>query len=264
MIGDPDQLNQVFLSLVQNAEQAIAANHGKKGEIWLECGVDDDGAWVTVRDNGIGMPNEIRKHVFDPFYTTGYSDKRTGLGLSIAHGIVQQHHGQITVESVQDEETIVRVELPLATKESKEIPKVIVPPPPGETKKGDFDWRVLVIDDEASIGELLEMSLTRRGCQVTFLSDPMQLDAVLEKAAFDLVICDLKMPRRNGAQVLQLLREKRPELAQHFVLMTGNLADADANFAELQSIPALAKPFTLGQLMDALRTARNRQVETVS
>ncbi|MGH9704543.1 MAG: response regulator, partial [Candidatus Acidiferrales bacterium] len=143
-----------------------------------------------------------------------------------------------------------------------ENPKSTVLPPVGESKAGEFEWRVLVIDDEIAIGELLEVSLTQRGCRVTFLNDPMQLEGAIEKTAFDLVICDLNMPGRNGAQVLRLLRQMQPKLAQHFMLMTGNLGDLDASQTDFESIPALAKPFTLGQLMDALRVAKNRQSET--
>jgi signal transduction histidine kinase/ActR/RegA family two-component response regulator len=264
VLGDPDQLQQVFLSLVLNAEQAIEAGHRERGEIWLRCGVDDEGAWVTVTDNGIGMANDVREHIFDPFYTTGLADQRTGLGLSISHGIVQQHRGQIIVESVPGKGTTVRVSLPLAPKELKAIPEAIAPPPSAAAGSGESECRVLVIDDETAIGEFLEMSLTKRGCRVTLLSDPMSLEAALEKATFDLVICDLKMPRRNGAEVLRLLRQTHAELAKHFLLMTGSLADVDANFADLPSIPVLAKPFTSSQLMDAVRAARNRQSVAVA
>ncbi len=257
VLGDSGQLHQVFLSLVLNAEQAVEASRPERGDIWLRCGVDDEGAWVKVQDNGIGMTNDVREHIFDPFYTTGTAQRRTGLGLSISHGIVQQHRGQVTVESVPDNGTTVRVSLPLAPKELQAIPEAGAPPAGAAAESGESECRVLVIDDEAAIGEFLQMSLAKHGCRVTPLSDPMSLEAALEEAAFDLVICDFKMPRRNGAEVLRLLRQTHPELARHFLLMTGNLADVNGNFGDPPSIPVLAKPFTSSQLMDAVREARN-------
>ncbi|MGH9704112.1 MAG: sensor histidine kinase, partial [Candidatus Acidiferrales bacterium] len=126
--GDPDQLHQVFFSLIQNAEQAVAASRRKPGEIRLECGTDSDKAWVTVQDNGIGMSNEVREHIFDPFYSAEFANLRTGLGLSVAHEIVRQHRGQIRVESVPGVRTKIRVSLPLAPKEIRENPNSTVLP----------------------------------------------------------------------------------------------------------------------------------------
>ncbi len=249
--GDPDQLLQVFFNLVLNAEQAIQAR-GEKGQIRLSCGHGEGFAWATVEDNGTGISPAALEKIFDPFFTTKPVGKGTGLGLSISHGIVQQHKGEIRVESVEGQGTRVMVLLPLAPSESPTVLKEALeaaPAPPGPPPTP----HVLVIDDEPSITDMMEHALLKLGYRATLLNDPLGAEKALDQADFDLVICDIKMPQRNGLEILRLLRRSRPNLLRRFLLMTGNLADAQESVAELDGIPILHKPFTLSQLSEAVR-----------
>jgi CheY-like chemotaxis protein len=106
----------------------------------------------------------------------------------------------------------------------------------------------LVIDDEAGILEMITDGLEALPCRVTTVQDSTAVAAALEHREFDLVLCDLKMPGQNGFEIFQLLRDTRPELAAHFILMTGNLADAKKYSAELAQVALLPKPFTLASL----------------
>lgn len=246
--GDPDQLLQVFFNLVLNAEQAIQARR-EKGQIRLSCGHGDGSAWATVDDNGAGISPAALEKIFDPFFTTKPVGKGTGLGLSISHGIVQQHKGEIRVESVEGQGTRVTVLLPLAPSESpavlKETLEAAPAPPPTP--------HVLVIDDEPSITDMMEHALLKLGYRATLLNDPLGVEKALDQADFDLVICDIKMPQRSGLEILRQLRQSQPNLLRRFLLMTGNLADAEESVAELKGIPILHKPFTLSQLSEAVR-----------
>lgn len=112
--------------------------------------------------------------------------------------------------------------------------------------------RILAIDDEPEILSLVSVVLGKTGAQVVTLQDSTLLDSVIDENHFDAVLCDLKMPGQDGLAVLRRLREKRPELARHFLLMTGNLADADKALIELEDVPILPKPFTLGRLREML------------
>ncbi len=251
--GDRDRLVQVFFNLVLNSEQAILASRSK-GDVWLACGQEDGRAWATVRDNGGGMSPAVQVCIFDPFFTTKPVGKGTGLGLSITHGIVQQHHGTITVESAEGHGTTMHVSLPAARPASaapSEPPAKAAAGKPGVTP----GRHALIIDDEPSIALLLEQFLSSRGWRCTVLNDAAHLEACLAGQQFDLVICDLKMPGRNGLDVLRLLQAERPELAQRFLLTTGNLADAELQVSaeELAGVPVLRKPFTLAGLELALQ-----------
>jgi signal transduction histidine kinase/CheY-like chemotaxis protein len=112
--------------------------------------------------------------------------------------------------------------------------------------------RILAIDDEPEILNLLSFALGKSGAQVVTLQDSSQLASVLNGDSFDVVLCDLKMPGQDGLAVLRSLRQSHPKLAQRFLLMTGNLADADKSELELEGVPVLPKPFTLGRLREML------------
>jgi signal transduction histidine kinase/CheY-like chemotaxis protein len=253
--GDRDQLVQLFFNLVLNAEQAIQSAGGR-GDIWLACGSEGGCAWALVRDNGPGIPTEIKPRIFDPFFTTKRAGQGTGLGLSISHGIVQQHGGSIAVVSAEGLGTTLRVSLPAAagTDEAGKAPAR-----PGEAaleRSGQqaSGARVLVIDDEARITEMVAAILAARGCRPFALNDSTLAEASLEKQDFDLVLCDLKMPGKSGVEILRWLRGKRPALARRFLLMTGNLADAtEKEMRDLADVPILRKPFTLAQLTQAVQ-----------
>ncbi len=252
--GDRDRLVQVFFNLVLNAEQAIQSCHAK-GDIWLACGTKGDYAWATVRDNGPGMPPEVREHIFEPFFTTRTVGQGAGLGLSISHGIIQQHHGTITVESAGGQGTLMRITLPAA--EPPEEPGSEAAPEPAETPVADDGGaepglRALIIDDEPPITRLVEQFLESRGWKRVVLDDSRDVERAIHGQTFDLVICDLKMPGMSGLDILRLLRQKRPELAERFLLMTGDLAGAEQKESlQLAGVPVLRKPFTLARLAEA-------------
>lgn len=256
--GDGDALLQVMLQLVLNAEHAIRDGRGS-GHILLTCKTFGAHAEISVADDGCGMSAEMREHIFDPFFTTRPSRHVTGLGLSVCHGIVEQHGGQIVVESELNSGTVVRTRLPLAVKKLKDGPE-----PAGGERKLDVAGqvlpahptgcdRILAIDDEADILGLMVEALSSTRGKVVTLQDATQLEIALKEGPFDAVLCDLKMPGQDGLSVLRELRNRQPELARRFVLMTGNLADADRAAAELEGVPILAKPFTLSRLREILQ-----------
>jgi signal transduction histidine kinase/CheY-like chemotaxis protein len=266
VLADAEQLTQVMLNLVLNAQHAIK-DCRERGDIWLDCGAEGTVGFFAVRDNGSGMAPEIRDHIFDPFFTTKPTGQGTGLGLSISHGIVQQHHGVISAESTLGQGTAIRVQLPLAVGAAIEIAADTAtagqsPNPPDsrnpapasdanqirENAKAEDTFHALVIDDEESILEMVSMALEAMNCRATLLHGSARVGATLAAGDFDIVISDLKMPGQNGAEVYRFIRENYPKLAKRFMLMTGNLADGESYMAELASVPVLPKPFTIARL----------------
>jgi len=255
--GNADQLMQVLLNLVLNAEQAVKGCR-ERGDIWIACGDDGQAAWLTVRDNGRGVTPEVRDHIFDPFFTTQPTGQGTGLGLSISYSIIQQHGGTIAVESAVGHGTTIKTRIPLAPKEP-----VTERPDDSRsaTPRADGDVKhVLVIDDEKGILEMVSDALVRVKCRATPVLGSVGVRAALEREKFDVVICDLKMPGQNGIEVYRMIREMRPELAERFILMTGNLADAEKYTTELAAVSLLPKPFTLAQLRDVVEELLRRDV----
>jgi len=110
----PSQINQVFLNLIVNAAQAMPSE--RVGTITLCSGIQGKTIWIEVRDNGAGMTEDVLSRIFEPFYTTKAVGVGTGLGLSVSLGIVQRHHGQLTVSSELGRGTTLRVVLPLRQK----------------------------------------------------------------------------------------------------------------------------------------------------
>jgi len=250
VVADPDQILQVVLNLVLNAEQAIKERRST-GDIWLACGLDHGNAWLSVKDNGGGMSHEVREHIFEPFFTTKPAGNGTGLGLSISHGIIHQHKGTIAAESTPGQGTTIRIVLPYAREDAtKERLSACMG---NENKvRQTAGLHAMVIDDEASILEMVGEALGEMNCRTTLLNDSSDVEDALDGKEFDFVMCDLKMPRRNGLEIYRLIRRKRPKLAERFVLMTGNFADAGPQMPELASVPILLKPFSLKSLREAL------------
>jgi len=247
--ADPEQILQVLLNLVSNAEQAIQGRR-ERGEIRMACGVEGPHAWLSVRDNGTGMTDEVQERIFEPFFTTRPPGEGAGLGLSISHGIIEQHHGRIAVESRPGKGTAIRIAFPAA---AKPIEASAARALPARAKAAPPEiFHALVVDDEKGILEMVEQALERLDCRATLVQGSAGVERALQKREFDLVICDLKMPGRSGLEIYRLLRAKWPQLAERFLLMTGNLADADQHAEELAAVPILPKPFTLARLRQAV------------
>jgi two-component system NtrC family sensor kinase len=235
----PHQLQQVFLNLINNAHQALMESDGPR-RLVVRSATADGAIQVTVIDNGPGISEEHLGKVFDPFFTTKEVGQGTGLGLSIAFGIVQEHGGTIWAESTRERGTVFTVELPVVDR-----PKDIT------TVSGDHEdnnhhtgHRILIIDDEADILEVVARILERMGHRAVGLaSAEMALDE-LARVRYDLIICDVKMPGIGGRGLYRKVREAYPELAGRIIFTTGDtVSDATRAFLENSGTPYVSKPF---------------------
>jgi two-component system cell cycle sensor histidine kinase/response regulator CckA len=253
VFADGHQIQQVLLNLIINAEQAMLSAHGR-GTLVLRTWQDGEHESIMfeINDDGPGIPDELQPKIFDPFFTTKEVGQGTGLGLTVAYAIVQEHGGRIRLESRPKSGASFYIELPVS---GTKIPVVAVTPPRLEQQTAPVaNASVLVVEDETALATAVMDALRDAGYMVAHAPDGEQALAVLNEKAFDVVICDLKMPRLDGKAFYRTLAAASPALARRVIFVTGDVAGTDAeDFLEESGCRWLAKPFRLG---DLLRTVR--------
>jgi signal transduction histidine kinase len=251
VFADPHQLQQVLLNLIINAEQAMIGTNGRGTLIlrtWHEP--DRDAVVLEVNDDGPGVPDEVQPRVFDPFFTTKDVGKGTGLGLTVAYAIVQEHGGRIMLKSNQGNGASFFLELPAGDGPLKPAQPAQVDRPSNAAAGA----KVLVVEDEAALGAAVAESLQDDGFVVERASDGLEALERMREQHFDLIICDLKMPRLDGSQFYRELETAQPDAVRRVMFVTGDVAGTDAErFLEETGCRWLAKPF---RLKDLLRAAR--------
>ncbi len=243
--GEAAELREVFTNLLLNAVDAMPDG----GRIHLAVGQDDEAVVATVRDNGPGMPPEVRERVFEPFFTTK-GPRSTGLGLSVAYGIVKRHGGRIEVESREGHGALFTVRLPRL--EGRRTPRL--PDRPAPAASSARPARVLVIDDEASVRDLIVDVLQAAGHVALAAADGPSGLALERAGAPDLALIDLGLPGMSGWEVAARLRASRPDLP--LVLITGwgdRLNPTDLERSGICQV--IAKPF---QTTEVLRVVVER------
>ncbi|MCP4916550.1 MAG: response regulator [Proteobacteria bacterium] len=240
---DPGQLHQVLLNLLVNARDALEGRPDAR----IEVEVERDGGEVvlSVRDNGPGVPAEIRDRVFDPFFTTKEVGKGSGLGLSVMLGIVESNGGRVTLECPRGRGTEVRCAFPVS--DLGESPSS--PARSTTTRPVGGRQRVLLVDDEDGIREVQRAMLERSGMEVLDACCGADALALVEFESLDVVLLDVSMPGMTGWQVLAELRRIKPELP---VVMCSGYSTAGKSTHE-QPDAFLPKPFRLAELLEVVK-----------
>jgi signal transduction histidine kinase/CheY-like chemotaxis protein len=247
VFADPHQIQQVLLNLVINAEQAMLGAHGRGTLIirtWHDPG--RDAVILEVHDDGPGVPEDVQPRIFDPFFTTKEVGKGTGLGLTVAYAIVQEHSGRITVTSGEGGGASFAVELPVGASSLKPtiLRPVDRPSSPGSSAS------VLVVEDEAALGEAVSEALADAGFTVRLANDGLEALECVKTDAYDLIVCDLKMPRLDGTAFYRRLEADHGPMARRVLFVTGDVAGTDAErFLEETGCRWLPKPFRLKDLL---------------
>lgn len=257
---------QVIDNLVRNAILASPAG----GVVCVSLDHEDSGWRVTVADQGEGVAESVRAHLFEPFFTTRAPGEGTGLGLAVSQGIAEQHGGTISFENVAPiEGTGARFTLHLpvhlaaaAADDPPAAPELVISRLPFlvnplEHSHMLISRRLLLVDDEAAIRMALERFLTRRGWRVETCGSGLEARDLLmaegDGAGFDAVVCDLKMPGMTGIELYKYLGEHRPRYISRLILATGDVASQEvATFLDGVHCPVLEKPFGLARLAQLL------------
>ena len=260
-LTNPDEIRQLVLNLLLNAEHAVAKSPPPQ-RITLTSGVTGSGVtggtgrfvYVEVSDSGRGVPEHLRHRIFEPFFTTKEVGEGTGLGLSISHGIAAAHNGRLELLR-QPGGACFRLVLPVREQAPAPPPASEVVKSAGSRQAGTEGHVALVVDDEVSVRSLVARLLARRGYDVVQAEDGEAALRLLEKRSFELVLCDVRMPRLSGRMLFDALNERGLNSAERFVLMTGDTLNPDvAGFAETRGVKLLTKPFTAKELDDLLDT----------
>jgi len=234
------RLGQVFVNLLVNAAHAIGEGDPERNEVHVSTSTDGAGrAVVSIRDTGSGMSPEVIKRVFEPFFTTKPVGQGSGLGLSICHGIVTAFGGEITVESKVGVGSTFRVLLPATRAAQASSPAPVVAASSGPR------GRILAIDDEPEVVEVIRRTLEGDHEIVTLVEATEALTVLRESRGFDVILCDLVMPGLTGMDLYELVRELDPALAERFVFLTGGAFTPRATeFLDSVSNAWLVKPFS--------------------
>jgi signal transduction histidine kinase/ActR/RegA family two-component response regulator len=244
VMGSPSELREVLTNIIFNAVDAMP--EGGTLTIATQPQTED---WVEMRitDTGIGMAEEVKKRVFDPFFTTK-GVKNSGLGMSVSYGIIKRHGGEILIESESGKGTTFIIHLPTGHGEEEATEKEVSP------TKVSRRARILVIDDEDSVRDILSRMLKTKGHQVVVASDGEEGINRFRSEPFDLVFTDLGMPKLSGWEVGKIIKEINPKVP--IAMITGWGVEYDRKKLSESGIDLIvSKPFNFDQVIHLVSEA---------
>lgn len=253
--ADSNELQQVFVNILTNAMQAIR-KASKGGRVTVRTAVPGGKVRIEFEDDGPGIAPEHLSKVFDPFFTTKPPGEGTGLGLSVCFGIVTAHKGRIWAESEYGKGAKFIVELPPAEGvEARAKPSVTT------TQLIRLRQRVLVVDDEDVVIDVLERILESLGFKVTSTRSAEQALTFLQDNPVDFILCDLRMPGMGGPGLYDAVLARDPALAKRIIFCTGDTVSQDAReFVRRTRCRVVAKPFNMSQLAQTLAELQQEMI----
>jgi len=239
ILADADQLHQVLLNLVVNAQQVLQDRPGRR-RIRVASRFDRDAGAIriAVADNGPGIPEHLRTRVFEPYFTTKPTGMGTGVGLAVSHGIVDAHGGTLTLDCPEMGGAVFTITLPACPADAKPDEAE----PAGEQSAGRR--KILIVDDEAEIREILVEILTGAQHRVAAVSSGREALERMAAERYDVILTDIRMPDLDGRTLYREIERRWPEQAARVVFVTGDSLTATLNeFASESGRPVIEKPF---------------------
>ena len=242
---NPTELTEVFINTINNALDAMPDG----GCIALRLKSDERTLFISISDTGTGISEEVKKKIFDPFFTTRLP-QGTGLGLSIVYSIIKRHDGKIEVESEAGKGATFNISIPI----SREMEQNIASPSKQKNDKITKKLRILVVDDETDMSEILDDFFTSEGHVVKTVGNCAEAIELFRKEQFDLVLSDLVMPGKTGYDVVKALYEleRRPKIG----IITGWSEDLNSlEKEELKVDFIIKKPLRLSEIAKHVNVA---------
>jgi PAS domain S-box-containing protein len=250
--GDPHQLQQVLINLLTNAQQALRAAPGPR-EVAITTQYDpaQHRIALAVTDTGPGIAPALHARIFEPFFTTKPPGVGTGLGLALCKGIVEAHGGTLSVTSAVGSGTTFRITLPV-----RAVPTPAPAPTGAAAGRAARGSTILIVEDELILAAALARLLRRDGHTVDLAANGRWGLARLDERAYDLILCDVRMPELDGPTFYRLLERQQPRLCRRVIFLTGDtLEPVTQAFLEQSGAPCLTKPFTIAEARRAIQRA---------
>ena len=257
VFADSDQLHQVMLNLLVNAQQALE-DRPQPRRIHVAAKLVDQSAreiLVTIEDNGPGVPAGVESRIFDPFFTTKPMGTGTGIGLAVCRGISEAHGGSLRLAEPHDGGACFELRIPVAAAAT---------PPDNErqqsSKPAAGGATVLIVDDEKGLGDLLSEILTRAGFHCDFANCGRDAQSMIMAHDYDAIVSDIRMPDLDGPALFRWIEAERPRLAARVIFLTGDmLGPAAVRFLAESGRPVIEKPFVPDEVRRAIATVTSRQ-----
>lgn len=253
ILGDAFQLEQVFRHLLNHAHQAVAIDRPAIGPaISVSVARAEDRIEFTVAHNGPALPRQKLRRIFEPDFQQPSESRETGLELAVCRDVVRAHGGRILCQSEAGVGTRFVFALPTPiTNDTTLTARASLHSVP--------TTRVMVIDDEPSIGVLLREVLSVENYEPECFTSAREALRRLDEAQFDVILCDINMPEMNGKEFYRQLESRKPAQAERVVFATGDLlSDHPDLFHEGHRHDVLPKPFKLDQLLLAIQRKLRR------
>lgn len=247
--ADEDQIHQVITNLIINADQALQDVSGHRS-LTITTETDRSTALVvTIRDNGPGIPPELRRRIFEPLFTTKEVGSGTGIGLALCHRVIEAHGGSISIDSPANGGAIFKLRLPIEGPEESDSPEAGGDPAP------HVGYRILVVDDEPEVAELLGEILSGDGHDVDLALTGDDALSQIAAVKYDYLLSDIRMPGLDGPHLYQAVIDRYPDLAERVAFITGDTMSSKVH-AFLSEVGCLyiEKPVTPQDVRDLIRS----------
>jgi CheY-like chemotaxis protein len=249
--ADANQLHHLVSNLLTNAHDALRQTAPPRHlTLTTAAKADRTQVLLTVTDTGPGIPEDLQRRIFEPFFTTKSQHGGSGLGLPLCRSIVEGHHGSLHLTSHPGQGTTVHIALPATAPEvqaPETAPEPAAPvPAPGRA--------ILLIDDEAIIIQSLRRLLQRDGYEITTAATGREGLAALEAHAYEVILCDMRMPDLDGPGFYRELERRHPHLVSRVIFLTGDVLSPDAQaFFTQADRPRVVKPFKAQEIRRVIR-----------
>ena len=258
VLGDPHQLEQVFLNITNNAVDAML-EAGRGGSLTVKVYTEDGKVQIDFQDSGPGIQEPNR--IFEPFYTTKVVGKGTGLGLSICYGIVREHGGDISAKNAPGGGAVISVRLPSAV--AAAAPRKPLPQPRRETV---VEGNLLLVEDEEAVLEFERDVLAGAGAQVITSMSCEEMKVQMLNRSFDALVANGVMPGGwTAPRIYDWVKANRPGIEKHILFTFSSITEAEVRtFLQQNHIPHLVKPFEVADLIaQARRLTQKTQAASV-
>ena len=256
VVGDPHQLEQVFLNIINNALDAMVEGSGS-GVLKVRVFRKDAFVCIEFDDSGPGIKDTNR--IFDPFYTTKSVGKGTGLGLSICYGIIKEHNGEIVARNREEGGATIEVRLPASAKPSQ------VEAEASPRRESLLAGRVLLVEDEEAVLEFERDVLVGAGADVATAVSTEDAKDQLRESTFDVIVMSGRMPGGFGArEMYQWIAENCAGMEKSLLFTFSSMTDSETRaFLQEHNVASLAKPFEVADLITHVRALTQKQAKAV-